>query len=163
MIPGDLDAANAIFGDPDVMRYIPRPPVRPDEMPAYLERLNVITEHDPGLGLWPIVEKSSGAVVGDCGLVYIPSTMDVEIAWHLRRDAWGRGYITEAATAVLAYGFSELHMQKIYALIVPENARSVGVANRLGMRFDRVVRAYHRDVLRYKTSHSASGKSSKAL
>ena len=101
MIPGDLDAANAIFGDPDVMRYIPRPPVRPDEMPAYLERLNVITEHDPGLGLWPIVEKSSGAVVGDCGLVYIPSTMDVEIAWHLRRDAWGLYFSTFAWNASL--------------------------------------------------------------
>jgi RimJ/RimL family protein N-acetyltransferase len=149
MVPGDVEDARAIFSDAEVMRFIPRAPVPPDEIAAYLDRLNAITEHDPGLGLWPIVDKESGKVVGDCGLLHVPDSPDVEIAWHLRRDAWGRGYVAEAARAVLDYGFTQLRVPRIYALVDPMNARSIAVTNRLGMRFDRVVRAYHRDLLRY--------------
>lgn len=149
MVPGDVEDAYRIYGDPEVMRYVPRQPKTLEEMPAFLEALNAISEREAGLGLWPVVEKASRSVIGVCGLVHIPQTTEIEIGWHLRRDVWGRGFASEMAEAVLAYGFTQLGIARIYALIEPMNAGSIAVANRLHMRFDRVYRAYHRDMLRY--------------
>lgn len=152
MVPADVDDAFGIFGDPEVMRFIPRGVVPHDEMAAFLERLESVAEREPGLGLWPVVEKESRAVVGACGIVHVPGTHDVEIAWHFARRAWGRGYATEAARAVLAYGFSDLGLPRIYALVDRMNHRSIAVTQRLRMRYDRIVRAYRRDLMRYVTT-----------
>ena len=149
MVPGDVERAAAIYGDEEVMRFLPRAAVRREEIPAFLERFESIGERDPGLGLWPVVEKASRSVVGTCGLARMPSGDGVEIVWHLARDAWGRGFATEAAAAVLEYGFSHLHLPRIHALVDPGNRRSIAVTRRLGMSFDRLVRAYRRDLLRY--------------
>jgi [ribosomal protein S5]-alanine N-acetyltransferase len=150
MVPADAQAAEAIFGDPEVMRFVGRGARPPNEVRAMLERMSYMQEQD-GFSLWPVIYKETKQLVGDCGLQYIPETRDVEICWHFRRDAWGKGYATEAARAVLAYAFDELQLPRVYALIHHFNARSIAVANRLGMRFDRTVRAYKRDLLRYAT------------
>ena len=57
----------------------------------------------------------------------------VENGWRLRRDAWGRGYATEAARAAMAHGFGDLGLEEIISLIRAGNAGSIAVAGRLGM------------------------------
>jgi len=144
----DGEDARAIFCDPDVMRFIPAGTFAPDAVPRILGRMIERDERD-GFGVWPVVEKASGRVIGECGITYIPDTTDVEIAWLFSRASWGNGFASEAARAVLAYAFGPAGLTRVYALVVPENSASVAVANRLGLRFDRVVRAYKRDMLRY--------------
>jgi ribosomal-protein-alanine N-acetyltransferase len=148
MIPADVEAATAIFGDPEVMQFIGNGARPADAVRATLECIDEAQERD-GFSLWPVIHKEAKQLIGDCGLQYIPGTRDVEIGWHFRRDAWGHGYATEAARAVLRYAFEELKLRRLHALIHPFNARSIAVANRVGMRFDRIVRAYKRDLLRY--------------
>ena len=74
----------------------------------------------------------------------------IEVAWIFERAVWGEGYATEAARAVLDYARDVAHLRGLVALIDPRNRASVSVAHRLGLAFDRVVRAYKRDMLRYR-------------
>lgn len=154
IVPGDVDDAAEIFTDSEVLRYAQDRLVAREAVPALLERFLHAEERD-GFSLWPVVLKATREVVGDCGLGFIEGTRDVEISWHFKRSAWGHGYASEAAAAVLDFAFSQAGLTRVYALIDPANERSVAVANRLGMRFDRVVRAYKRDVLRYEKTKAA--------
>jgi RimJ/RimL family protein N-acetyltransferase len=146
--PEDEEDARAIFCAPEVMRFIPAGTFAPDAVPRILDRMIERDARD-GFGVWPVVEKASGRVIGECGITYIPETTDVEIAWLFSRAAWGKGFASEAARAVLAHALGTIGLARVYALVVPENKASIALANRLGMRFDRVVRAYKRDMLRY--------------
>lgn len=86
----------------------------------------------PGLGWWAIEEGPE--IVGTAALQASPVPEGaIEIGWHLRRDRWNLGYATEAAAAVLDHGFATVAPDRIVATIVPENARSIRVARRLGM------------------------------
>jgi len=58
---------------------------------------------------------------------------EVEIGWHLRKSAWGKGYATEAARAGLDYARDRLALDRIIAVVFKENERSVAVTKRLGM------------------------------
>ena len=77
-------------------------------------------------------ERTNGVPAGTI-LVPIPGgDGEVEVGWHLHPDAWGRGLATEAARGVIAYGFS-LGLPEIYAVVRPDNLRSLAVCQRLGM------------------------------
>ena len=144
----DVEPALRIYGDADVMRFIPVGVMNSDQVASLLVRFNEEFERE-SFGLWATVEKATGAVLGECGLHRIPETGEVEIGWLFERAAWGKGFATEAARAILEYGFTVAKLQRIICLIDPENARSVAVANRLGFRYDRIGRYYHRDLLKY--------------
>jgi [ribosomal protein S5]-alanine N-acetyltransferase len=60
-------------------------------------------------------------------------TPEIEVGWHLKKSAWGKGYATEAGQAVLNYGFNVLKLPIIYAVVNPANTASIQVTQRLGM------------------------------
>jgi [ribosomal protein S5]-alanine N-acetyltransferase len=93
-----------------------------------------------GTGLYAVVVRASGRLVGDCGLVVrvLEGQQVVEIGWHLERSAWGHGYATEAARGVLMHA-AAMGLSSVCALIVADNVRSRHVALRLGMEIDREV------------------------
>lgn len=149
-LASDLDDAIAIYGDAATMRFIPCGALGRDQTRRLLERF-VQLDQQNGFGIWPVVHSGDRRVIGECGVTFIPGHgQDVEIAWIFNRGYQGQGYATEAARAVVRYAFSQLKMTQLYALIERENAPSIGVANRLGMEYDRIVRAYDRDLMRYK-------------
>jgi len=87
-----------------------------------------------GLAPLAVVDKASGAFLGICG-VY-PFGMvgpEIAIAWIFGRERWGQGYATEAGRACLAFGLEEMGIDRIVAIIFPENAASIRVAEKLGM------------------------------
>ena len=86
-----------------------------------------------GHGLVAIVERATGRFIGRAGLRYWPQFDETEVGWVLRRDAWGRGFATEAGRACLTWGFDILPVCYLTAMIRPDNARSINVAERLGM------------------------------
>jgi RimJ/RimL family protein N-acetyltransferase len=145
----DLDDAVAIYGDGQTMRFIPCGALTRDQTQRLIERMTKRDEEN-GFGIWPVVHKSTQRVIGESGVTYIPGHgRDIEIAWIFNRQYHGNGYATEAARAVMQFAFKQLNLPLVYALIERENARSIGVANRLGMEFDRIIRAYNRDLMRY--------------
>ncbi|HVS45377.1 MAG TPA: GNAT family N-acetyltransferase [Verrucomicrobiae bacterium] len=157
MLPGDAADALEIFGDPQAMRFLSMGAVDAQGSVRMVERMIEQNEQD-GFAVWPVVSKETSHVIGESGITYIPGSKDVQIAWLYKPAAWGCGYATEAARAVLHYAFEAVGLERIYALIDRENAASIAVANRLGMSFDRIVRAYKRDLMRYViTPTPASG------
>jgi RimJ/RimL family protein N-acetyltransferase len=136
---GDLDALVLVYADPEVMRYIgPGVPLQPDEARRLLERR--IRDYDrQGYGVLAVVERDSGAVIGRCGLIHweIDGRDELEVGYILARSAWGRGYATEAATAVRDFALARLARRRLIALIRDGNAASMRVAEKLGMVHER--------------------------
>ncbi|MBN1485451.1 MAG: GNAT family N-acetyltransferase [Chloroflexia bacterium] len=82
-----------------------------------------------------ITLKSSGQLVGNCGVrLESAAAREADIGYELDPRCWGRGYATEAARAMLAFGFSELELHRVWAWCIAENARSARVLERIGMR-----------------------------
>lgn len=146
----DLDDALAIYGDPQTMRFIPCGALSREQTERLITRM-AEREREHGFGIWPVVHKDDGRIIGECGITYIPEHgRDVEIAWIFNKAYHGKGYATEAARVVKEWALGNLRLTQLYALIDRENAPSIAVANRLGMQFDRIIRAYKRDLMRYK-------------
>ncbi len=137
--PDDAGAIFAVIGDRVAMQYFPRTFERKDAE-AWIERnLRRYAEH--GHGLYAVVLKTGGDVIGDCGLVtqQIEGRPELEVGYHLRRDKWGHGYATEAARGCMQYAFRTLDAPKVISLIRPENLASRRVAERNGMQVERQV------------------------
>lgn len=81
-----------------------------------------------------ITEKANNRAIGWCGVQFEkPDHHEAELGYALHRDYWGRGYMTEAAHAVMSFAFSELDIYRIYGECRPENKGSVRILEKLGM------------------------------
>jgi RimJ/RimL family protein N-acetyltransferase len=148
----DAADAFAIFGDPEVTKYLGNPTPKRDvaEQEATLRAVIARAPDIHPLGFWALQRRSDDSVVGSMLLYPLPETTDVEIGWELRRDAWGQGYATEAARALVALAFGPLGLPRLYALIEEPNLRSRAVADRLGMAFvDRTSQFFGREFMRF--------------
>lgn len=134
LVMEDAEALAAVLSDPIAMRWYPHALSRP-EVEQWIARNRERYNHD-GHGLWAMVLKSSGAVIGDCGLVAqeIDRECLVEVGYHVRRDQWRRGFATEAARACMKYAFETLKVERVISLIRPENQPSWRVAEKNGMK-----------------------------
>ena len=131
----DIDAWAAIRADPVAAEYVGGVMDRASSwmrMAAYIGHGEL-----RGYGLWAVVERSSGDMVGRAGLWFPDGWPEIEVGWTLARSVWGRGYATEAGAAAIDWGRTNLGLTRIASVISQGNARSVAVAERLGMTFDR--------------------------
>jgi RimJ/RimL family protein N-acetyltransferase len=145
----DLDAFAVIGSDPDVMRYIGagRPLSREDTQ----TRLNAIIEHQNkhGFGVWAAIEKSTGTLMGYCGLQFLDNTSEVEVGYRLAKRFWGMGFASEAAKASLRYGFETLGLGRIVAVVQPANLASQHVLEKIGLSYVKDARFYNTEVKYY--------------
>ncbi len=93
----DVEAIFAVIGDPETMKYYPRT-FSCDDAGHWVTK-NQERYRNDGCGLFAVILKSTGEVIGDCGLVRqkVEGESVLEVGYHLRRDQWGHGYATEAA------------------------------------------------------------------
>ncbi len=139
LAPGDLDSLFALYSDAEVRRYFPEGTLTYEETKEELEWFLDGHPRHPELGLWATIHKESGQFVGRCGL--LPWTIDerpeVEVAYMLASEYWGRGLGTEAAQGVLDYGFEKLKLTRLICLIDQDNLASIRVATKIGMTFEK--------------------------
>lgn len=98
-------------------------------------------DEPPVFDLWFVQERETGRLVGHRGLPdkEVEGREEVELVHVIARNAWGRGYATEAATAIRDFALRELDQPRLVALIDPENAASERVAQKAGFGFEREV------------------------
>ncbi len=84
-------------------------------------------------GRWAIHLKSDHSFIGWCGLKFRPERMETDLGYRLMKPYWGKGYVTEAASACIRFGFESIHIQQIIALSEPANIASVRVLEKCGM------------------------------
>ncbi len=132
----DFAAVHAYASDPDVSRYMRWGPNREDDTRAFLRRSAAHRGERPRRDFeLAITLGADDRLIGGCGLhVAEPEHRSAFIGYVLHRSHWGRGYASEAARALLAFGFERLALHRIYAVCDPANATSAHVLEKLGMR-----------------------------
>lgn len=131
----DLDAYAAMCADPEVMRHLSatgEPLSREDAW----RQMAMFSGHWQlrGYGMWAAAELGSSRFVGRIGLHYPEGFPDRELGWALARPFWGQGLATEAARAAAEHAFGVLGWDHLASFILPQNVRSIRVAERLGSR-----------------------------
>lgn len=134
----DFDAMAAMWGDPDVVRFISGKPATREDSWARLMRY---AGHWAllGYGFWVIEEKSSGGFVGEGGFADFKRDIDPAIespeqGWALAAAAHGKGYATEAVRAMIAWAEPHFGRRDFACIISPTNLASIRVAERAGYR-----------------------------
>jgi len=148
----DATALHEVFGSPEVMKWTPSPPsMNVAETAQRLARAMAFTARQPpGMGLWAVELNDTSEFLGQVGLFPVEGKgPEVEVAYELAPRVWGRGYATEAARALVDYGFGELGLRRVVALILPDNARSRNVASKCGLVLEGPGRFYGLDLLVY--------------
>ncbi len=132
-VPEDVDALACLLSDPETMRHYPAP-LDQTGVEQWIARNRARYATD-GHGLWGMVIKATGELIGDCGLIRqeVDGESLVEIGYHVRRVLWGQGLASEAARACRDYGFARLGVDRLISLIRPENISSQRVAEKTGM------------------------------
>lgn len=148
----DLDNLATLLADADVVRYVGNGlPISRGESE---DALHSIIRHwnDHGFGRWAITEKESGGFIGYGGLRSLLGTP--EVVYHFARAYWGRGLGTEMARASLRFGFDEHQFDHIVAVAKPENAASIHVMEKVGMKYEMHTAYYNIDVIQYRLARS---------
>jgi ribosomal-protein-alanine N-acetyltransferase len=137
----DGEAMDRVFGDPEVMRY--GDGVHTLEwVRQWVARWTDQYYPAWGFGMWAVVDDSSCAVIGYCGLSRFPgrcAARETEIGFRLARPHWGRGFATEAVRAARDHAFETLGLPRLIAMIDPGNVASIRVAEKIGMRYEKDV------------------------
>ena len=126
--PDDLDGLFEVLGDPAAMRYYPAPFDR-ERVAGWIEWARQ-GYRDHGFGLWAVIRRSDGRLLGDCGPMLQPveGREIPEIGYHIVPAEQGRGYATEAARACVAWVFANTSFDIVCSLVILDNAPSRAVA-----------------------------------
>ncbi len=147
----DLDRYHQqVYSDPDVTRYLPGG--RPRSRPETADVITYFMEHEKlnGFSISAVLDKTTDLLFGHCGLHQFKNG-DVEIGYSFAKARWGQGYATEAARAMLRYGFETLGFDEIIALAMPPNLASQRVMQKLGMTHEGITNLYYNvDLVLYR-------------
>ena len=139
LVPGDLEDLYELYRDPEMRRYYPEGTLTLEETREELEWFLDGHPRHPELGLWATIYKETGQFVGRCGL--LPWTIDekfeVEIAYMIAKSHSRQGLGSEVAKALVRYGFGELGLTRLIALIDEDHVASIKTAESAGLRFER--------------------------
>jgi RimJ/RimL family protein N-acetyltransferase len=145
----DLDLLQALYGDPEVMRYVGSGAVLDREQTRARLEQTVAHWHRHGYGMWALVHKHDGRFVGRCGLAYLARSGETALAYLLVRRSWGRGLATEAASRAVRFAFETAALRRLAAYVHRDNAASQGVLRKVGMACEGPCRFEGMDALRY--------------
>jgi ribosomal-protein-alanine N-acetyltransferase len=122
------------LSDPELTRFLPlEKPYPKAKVVEYLDnRIKHWNKHQFGTYLLKL--KSTGEIIGYCGLEYVRDTKYIDIRYSIVKNQWGKGYAKEAAKKCIEHGFMELNLNVIYGAAVPENTPSIMVLEKLGMK-----------------------------
>ncbi len=134
---GDVGEAFAWFGDPIVMRFTPTgPDICIEQTKA---RLAKYEEHQTahGFSKWIILDRRLGGAIGDSGLLKLQQYDWIDLGFRLAQPYWGKGLATEAASAWVRAAFDDFHIDRLTAIVHPENLASIRVLEKLGFLTER--------------------------
>jgi [ribosomal protein S5]-alanine N-acetyltransferase len=156
--PGDFDSLYALYRDPEIRRHFPEGALTYEQTKEELDWFCNGDPDHPRLGLWATIHKATGAFIGRCGLIpwAIDGREEVEVAYLLAKPYWRQGLGSEVASALVRYGFEELQLPRVIALIEPGHKASIGTAMKAGLVFERVVEMDGVRSAIYATGMSAS-------
>jgi RimJ/RimL family protein N-acetyltransferase len=151
----DLDGVARLLDDPEVMRFSVGRKSREESL-RWIERCR--EDYKPenhGFGHYAVVRDEGSEFLGFCGLTRfddIGGKPEVEVGYRFAPEHWGQGFATEAAGAVRNLGFHRHGLTRLISLIEPANVRSIRVAEKIGMSFEKEIFKWERRVRVYSVS-----------
>jgi [ribosomal protein S5]-alanine N-acetyltransferase len=135
--PDDIDSLHQLWTDPEVRRFLWDDETIPREQVAEIvEASRQLFEHH-GFGLWGVFSRSDNQLIGFCGFWHFHTPPELELIYGIAPDRWRQGLATEAAQAIIQYGFTELGFDRISASTDAANESSIRVMQKLGMHLSR--------------------------
>ena len=135
----DLEDLYEMDADPEVHRFIDNNPVQNRDQLSGVIKMLQQQYKDYGIGRWAVVDKITLECIGWAGLKYYKESLNnhkgfYELGYRFKKKHWGKGYATEAAQAVIHYGFTGCKLHRIIATCQPENTASWRIMEKIGMR-----------------------------
>jgi RimJ/RimL family protein N-acetyltransferase len=133
-VPADFDDLFRLGSDPRVMRYIGSgKPLTHEGATRVLGRILGYHALYPELGYWYASRRDTGAFIGWFSLKYAGKSPDIEVGYWLLPNAWGQGFATEGAQAMVDYGFDDLRLHRIIGVTHRGNKASQRVLMKAGL------------------------------
>ena len=134
----DLDDLHTLYHSPDVRKYYTEGIPNDEEIRRELAWIVDECYVQYGFGMWATMDKATGKFIGRCGLcpMDIEGHEEIEVAYMLAKEYWGQGLATEAAQAILKYGFEQAGVSRLICVINPGNLASARVAEKIGMTLE---------------------------
>jgi len=153
MLVTDIDALYLIFTDPRVMAAFNHDPFTLEQMRGWLKR-NLDHQNTYGYGLFSVILKRTGELIGDCGLEQMEEMDAAELGYDFRSAFWNQGYATEAAMAVRDYAFGVVRLPQLISLIRVGNLASKRVAEKVGMTLAEEIKRYEQHYWKYSLKNA---------
>jgi ribosomal-protein-alanine N-acetyltransferase len=129
--------------DPRVTEFLPWLPHESIEDTHDFIATTLNRQEWPDLAPWGIEHKADGKLIGSCGFHHWRlEHARAELGYVLAQRYWGQGYMTEAVCAVIDYGFDAMLLNRIEALCRVPNLASARVLEKVGMKFEGILRQY---------------------
>jgi ribosomal-protein-alanine N-acetyltransferase len=150
-----LQAADAvtlhrIYQSEGVLRYFPVPSLPSLEQVQRFLAGQAAHWEKHGYGNWGLLPEGKGEIIGWAGLQYLPELDETEVGFLLDHPFWGQGYATEAAQASLRFGFRELALDHIIALVHPDNLASRRVIEKCGLVYVETISLWGMELMRHR-------------
>ncbi|MDP6909671.1 MAG: GNAT family N-acetyltransferase [Flavobacteriales bacterium] len=131
-----LDDMLNLDADPEVMRFITVgvPRTDPKHHLDAIPRLIKYAIENPGLGLWNTYMKNTNEYVGWYILKHLPETGEVEVGFRIHKKFWNQGLSTEIGKALIKHGFKTVGLERIIAIVRPDNFASQAVIKKIGLK-----------------------------
>lgn len=132
----DWEAVHCYASDPDVVHYMSWGPNTEEDTRGFIQRKLAEQRQAPRTRFdLAVMLRAEDRLVGTCGIVVsCPEHRGAWSGYCFNRDYWGHGYATEAARAIIAFGFEQLDLHRISAICDPRNTASARVMEKSGMR-----------------------------
>lgn len=164
----DVDIAIAIWCDPEVTRFICEPATEEETRKEMTDAVR--RSAGGGIGVWCVIERSTGKKLGSTYLLPMPveeddfdysilggddiPAGDIEVGYFLVPDAWGRGYASEICDRMLRFGFEVLDLDEIVASVNEDNLASQAVLQKNGMRYSERAMCWGQETPLYRLSRA---------
>lgn len=130
----DFEEFDLICSDPETMRFVgDGKPLSKEQTQRWID-VTLKNYEVKGFGVYAVIYKETGALIGYSGLVFSNQINDYELIYTLSKANWGKGLATEIANHMIDFGFNSLHMKSIYASIDPHNKASENILLKIGFK-----------------------------
>jgi len=137
----DADFILRLVNEPSFLHFIGDRGVRTiEDARRYIVNGPIDSYERHGFGLYLVELKEGRAPIGMCGLIKRESLSDVDVGFAFMPQFWSKGYAFESAAAVMAHGRGALGLDRIVAIVSPDNAGSIRLLEKLGFAFGRMIR-----------------------
>jgi [ribosomal protein S5]-alanine N-acetyltransferase len=142
-ISADFQAIHAYASDPEVTRFMFYGPRDEADAAAYLQRM-LQSQHERPRRIWElaVIRREDARLIGACDVTLEAHEPAGDLGYIFAREAWGQGYASEAARAMVDAGFTQLRLERMFATCAIDHGASAHVLEKVGLRRRTILRQY---------------------